>query len=126
MVTGQQVFNMALALMDEVTESGTIASESADNYKAKALVILTQLHAELSPITSTPVVFTNLSQQVTIDDRIALLALPYGLASQLLLIENNYELATFYNNQYEEMKKKKTTKIEKITDVYGVKYEVSE
>lgn len=126
MVTGQQVFNMALALMDEVTESGTIASESTDNYKTKALVILTQLHTELSSVTSAPVVFTDLSQELTIDDRIALLALPYGLASQLLLIENNYEQATFYNNQYEELKRKKTTKIEKITDVYGVKYEVSE
>lgn len=119
-VTGQQVFDTALVLMDEVTETGNVVTENPDYYKVKALHILTTLQTELLPLSITPVPFTDLSQNLLVTDRIALLVLPYGLAAHLLLADD-MNLAAFLNARYDELKRKvQTGGIVAITDVYGV------
>jgi hypothetical protein len=118
-VTAQQVYDMALVLMDEVTEAGSIATEEADAVKTKAKNILTQLQAELLPISQTPGVITDLSQNLSVTDREALLILPYGLAAHLLLNEQN-SATSYYNDRYEELKRKRKTSITAVTDVYCV------
>jgi hypothetical protein len=117
-VTGKQIFDAALVLMDEVTETGNVVTENPDYYKVKALNILTTLQAELLPLSSTPVPITDLSQNLLVSDRTALLVLPYGLAAHLLLADD-MNLASFLNARYDELKRKMATGgITPIKDVY--------
>ncbi|MCD7034312.1 hypothetical protein LRR81_08700 [Metabacillus sp. GX 13764] len=118
-VTGQQVFDMAMTLIDEVSETGNIVIENPGYYKAKALTFLTTLQTELIPLDQSPVIQTDLSQYLLVSDRIALLVLPYGLAAHLLLIDDPNS-ASFFNDRYEELKRKQQTRSQPITDVYGV------
>jgi hypothetical protein len=118
-VTAQQVYDMALVLMDEVTESGSIATEEAEAVKTKAKNIITQLQAELLPISQTPGVITDLNQELLLSDRDALLILPYGLAAHLLLNEQN-TATPYLNDRYEELKRKRKTTAVAVTDVYCV------
>ncbi|MGM7719439.1 hypothetical protein [Metabacillus sp. Hm71] len=118
-VTAQQVYDMALVFMDEVSDTGAILADDPEYYKSKSLSILTALQTELLPQSITPVPITDISSNLLVSDRIALGVLPYGLAAHLLLVENN-DAAPFYNDRYEELKRKISTSIEPITDVYDV------
>lgn len=120
-VTGKQVYDMALALMDEVQETGTIGVENPLEYQTKALSIINTLQFELLPPSQTPTLLTSLTQNLSVSDRTALLVLPYGLAAHLLLIEGSTSAsAPFFNNRYEELKRKVPTTQTSITDVYSV------
>jgi hypothetical protein len=120
MITAQQVYDIALVLMDEVTETGNITTETPEYYKSKALNILTTLQTELLPLSITPVPVTDLSQALLLSDRTALLVLPYGLASHLLL-SDDLTLSSFLNGRYDELKRKiQSGGITPITDVYGL------
>lgn len=118
-VTGQQVFDNALVLMDEVTETGAISTDTPNYYKTKALTILTTLQAELLPLSQTPPVITDLTQPLLVSDRDALSILPYGLAAHLLLAED-LNAASFFNNRYDELKRKRKTTSIPITDNYNI------
>lgn len=119
MVTAKQVYDMALVLMDEVTDSGTIEIEDPEAVEAKALNLLTQIQAELLPLSVTPSIITSLEDTLHLSDRDALLIAPYGLAAHLLLNEQS-EAAPFYNSRYEELKRKRRSTIAPITDNYNV------
>jgi hypothetical protein len=123
-VTAKQVYDQALVLMDEVIETGTITTDNPNYYNTKALSILTTLQTELLPLSVTPTVITDLSQELLVSDRVALLTLPYGLAAKMLISEggsgDTLTMATFYNNRYDELKRKTPTSIQPITDVYGI------
>jgi hypothetical protein len=118
-MTGEQIYELALALIDEVTESGTFSPDNPEYYKKKAVSFLTILQAELLPITQTPTILKSLSDSLLLDNRICTLVLPYGLASHLLMAENP-SLASFLNARYDELKRKQVTEIQPITDVYSV------
>jgi hypothetical protein len=68
-----------------------------------------------------PITITNLAQELEIDDTAALNCLTYFLASHLLLMEDP-EIASFYNQMYMEARKvmalKQPNSIENIEDVY--------
>ncbi len=121
-VTAKQVYDMALVLIDEVVENGNIVADQPQYYQAKAKSILTTLQTELLPNDVTPVVITDLSQNLLLSDRVSLLVLPYGLASHLL-IQEDVNTASFLNARYDELKKKNlysTIKpIEDVNDVTG-------
>ena len=120
MVTAQQVYDIALVLMDEVTETGNITTETPEYYRSKALNILTTLQTELIPLSVTPVPVTSMTQVLLVSDRTALLVLPYGLASHLLL-SDDLTLSSFLNARYDELKRKLATGgIASTVDVYGV------
>jgi hypothetical protein len=117
-VTGKQVYDAALVLMDEVTETGNVVTEQPAYYQVKALHILTTLQTELLPLSITPVPITDLSQNLLVSDRTALLVLPYGLAAHLLLADD-MNLASFLNARFDELKRKMATGgIQPIKDVY--------
>lgn len=111
----QDVFNIAMSLMDEESSDGTYAGYP-DEYKKKAWPILTVLQAELI---ANAVAVTSDQSTLTVDDRTANMVLPYGLASHLLITEDTTR-ASFFNARYDELKRKRPAKIAKITDVYGV------
>jgi hypothetical protein len=114
----QDVFMIAMNLMDEQSSDGTFAGYD-DDYKKKAWPILTVLQTELLPLSTMPVTVIDENSTLLVDDRTSLTVLPYGLAAHLLLSEN-VQSASFFNDRYEELKRKKKATIASITDVYGV------
>ncbi|MEH7355073.1 hypothetical protein V7150_16065 [Neobacillus drentensis] len=116
-VIAQDVFIMAMNLMDEESQDGTFAGYP-DEYKRKAWSILTMLQAELLPPSATPMAVTSENNVIQIDDRTSLTTLPYGLAAHLLMDEDQSKSA-FFNSRYDELKRKRPAKIVPIKDVYG-------
>lgn len=117
-VIAQQVFIAAMNLMDAITQDGTFTGYP-DDYKRKAWSILTMLQSELTPASVTPSSITDENSIFYVDDRTALMILPYGLAAHLLLTED-MNRASFFNNRYDELKRKRSAQIVPITDVLGV------
>ncbi|WP_243299140.1 hypothetical protein [Bacillus litorisediminis] len=118
-VTGQQVFDMAMVLIDEVSETGNIVADNPEYYRARSIKILTLLQAELMRVSETPVVINDLSQNLSLSDKQCLTVLPYGLAAHLL-IQEDVNTASFFNARYDELKRRSPATIEPITDVNNV------
>lgn len=119
MTKAQQVYELALALIDEVNEAGTVIPDNPEYYEKKSILYLNILQTELSKPADTIIPLTDLSQNVSVTDRVANLMLPYGLAAHLIMSENP-TLASFLNARYEELKRKIPTASESITDVYDM------
>lgn len=117
-VIAQDVFTIAMSLMDEESQDGTFTG-FPDEYKSKAWPILTMLQAELLPPMVAPLAVTEESSVMQIDDRTSITVLPYGLAAHLLLSED-VQKAAFFNNRYDELKRKRPSAILRIKDVYGI------
>lgn len=118
-VTGEQIFTAAMALMDEIVEDGSVGTQAQKSYKPKTAQILTTLQSELLPSTTTPVVITDLTQPLLLSDHVCLVVLPYGLAAHLMITED-LNLASFFNQRYEELKTKNFATITPIIDNYDV------
>ncbi|ULT55397.1 hypothetical protein L1999_20155 [Neobacillus drentensis] len=118
MITAQDVFATAMNLMDEESEDGTYTGYP-DEYKQKSWPILTLLQAEILPASVAPAVITDKTSVLLVDDRTGLTVLPYGLAAHLLLNEDQNR-AAYFNNRYDELKRRKKAVITKIQDVYGI------
>jgi hypothetical protein len=118
MITAQDVFITTMNLLDEDTEDGTYDGYP-DEYKKRSWSALTLLQAELTPASVTPTVIKDNTSIFSLDDRTCLMVLPYGLAAQLLLNEDQNR-AAFFNNRYDELKRKRPAVITKIKDVYGI------
>lgn len=117
-VSAQDVFTIAMNLMDEETEDGTFAGYP-DEYKNKAWPILTMLQAELLPPAIAPLAVTSELTVFQVDDRTSMSVLPYGLAAHLLMNEDQNR-AAFFNARYDELKRKRPVSITQIKDVYGI------
>lgn len=119
MVTVQQVFDIAIHLMDEQNES-TGGTETVDTqeYKFRTISILNSVIPALYPYSGTYKQGTALrpsprqlsadehqnpdfDQNIPLDDTLALSVLPYYLAAQLLSAENE-ALAAWFMNRYRE------------------------
>lgn len=149
MATVQEVFDCAMALIDEVDPaSGSTDTADTAEYKARTLPIVNALAVEcsyysngayeaelytdphqtilaLDHLNYFPA--TTFSDDISLDHRISLAVLPYGLAAQLLMGEDAVA-ANFLQQRYEDlraiMKMQKTEKpvvSDLIYDVYGVR-----
>ena len=131
--TARQVFNLAIALMDEMNEN-TGATDTTDTkeYKIRTPNILNILRGELYPYSDTyetnadgsrPVctLIESIDDNIDLDDVLCQTVMPYGLAAHLLLGENN-TAAGFFQQRYEEMREKlknSPASFESISDAYG-------
>lgn len=111
-MTGNNVFTITMAMIDEMLTSGQLDAETTAEYKAKAPSILTMLQSELVGIENRyrdrkdyihPVPIETLDQTFQIDDIKASTLLTNGLAAHLMLHEDK-TLANFFEQRYEEMK----------------------
>ena len=133
MTTAQRVFDLTMALMDEMSESGATDTADTTEYKNRTLNILNVLRGELYPYSDTylddesgkrpiAVVIQNFTDEIALDDYICQSILPYGLAAHLLLDENPSS-ASFFQQKYDELKvglARGMPKIsEDIEDIYG-------
>jgi hypothetical protein len=117
-ITGQTVYESALSLVDEVSTTGSL-DETDLAIKTKAKSFLTILQAELLPSTTTPVVVSDLADDLLLSDRDCLLVLPYGLAAHLM-IQDDPGAASFFQQRYEELRSKRQSSAAAITDNYDV------
>ena len=132
--TAQQIFEMAMHLMDEVNES-TGKADTADTreYKNRTLPILNILRIECYPYSDTyqatvagkrPVCeeIAGFDTPIPLDDGICQGVLPYGLAAHLLLGEDD-EKAAYFQQRYEEQRERLSRSLpagtEDIVDLYG-------
>ena len=140
MATCYDVFDIAIALMDEVNEStGSTRTTDTKEYELRTTGILTALGGELYPYSDTykvteagkrPVfrVLDDMESELDLDEYLAKTVLPYGLAAQLLLDENPAS-ASFLQQRYEEMKRTAGSmpgQFDSIVDVYGMSNEYGE
>lgn len=129
-MTGEMVFKITMAMIDEMLTSGQLDQEATAEYRAKAPSILTMLQNELIGIENRyrkktdyifPVPIETLDQTFQIDDIKASSLLTNGLAAQLMLHEDK-TLANYFEQRYQEMKaiflKSTPREPEKREDVY--------
>lgn len=140
MVSVQQVFDMAIHLMDEQNES-TGATETVDTqeYKFRTISILNTVIPALYPYSGTyksadsgrpsPRKLSvdeynapDFDQSIPLDDTLCMTVLPYYLAAQLLSAENE-ALSAWFMNRYREffmdLRDKIPGTFEQITTSYG-------
>lgn len=134
MTTAQQVFDIAIHLMDAQNES-TGSTETADTkeYRLRTPSLLNSILDRAYPASDNwpaaedgkrPVCpkVTAMTDEIDLDERICTGILPYGLAG-LLLTEENPALANFFwqtfLEQLEEAKRGAPSGIDSIEDVYG-------
>lgn len=134
----QGVFDLTMAMIDEVNESGATDHADTKEYKDRTLHIINVLQGELYMYSDTyelpekgrrgvAIPVLNFEEEiVSLDDYICRSVLPYGLAAHLLLDENP-SAAGFFQQRYEELKRALSRGIlsesEDIIDVYGGRYE---
>lgn len=117
-VTAQKVYELALALIDEVSIAGPL-DQSNPALKTKSTNFLTILQAELIPDAIDSAIVADLTQNLLLPDRECLLVLPYGLAAHLVL-QDDAASASFLQQRYEEMRRKKRATIQQTVQVLPI------
>lgn len=140
MVTVQQVFDIAIHLMDEQNESsGATTTVDTNEYKFRTISILNSVIPALYPYSGTYKIPTSgrpaprqlstddyrnpdFDQTIPLDDVLSLTCLPYYLAAQLLSAENE-TLAAWFMNRYREtfgdLRNRVPASFERISMPYG-------
>ena len=135
-ITGMDVFQRAITMMDELNDAGKYKYEDTLEYQHRTLAILNVLQNELYPYSDTykknsewaerrrPVLpsLEDLYSAIDLDDYCAGTILPYGLAAHLLMDENP-STANFFQQRYDELKaslmRGMPAESEDIEDIYG-------
>lgn len=141
MVTVQQVFDMAIHIIDEQNETnGATVTVDTNEYKYRTISVLNSVIPRLYPYSGTykqtaggrpapsQLYVDNykdpdFEQTIPLDDVLSLSVLPYYLAAQLISAENT-ELANWcmniYNNHFADLRDKVPAAFEPITTPYGL------
>lgn len=142
MITVQQVFDMAVHMMDEQAEtSGETLTTDTQEYRFRTISILNAILPALFPYSDTynstgagrPVCpmltfpakqeLPDFTQAIPLDDSLSLGVLPYALAAHLLASENQ-ELSMWflsrYNQVFADLRSKIPGTFEPITAPYGL------
>lgn len=134
MTSAKNVFDLTMALMDELSDTGLSDTSDTREYKHRTLQILNILQGELYMYSDTYVqpqrgkrsiaipILNFEDPIVDLDDYICRSVLPYGLAAHLLMDENPAVASTCLQ-RYEELRQKLiaglNTGSEDIVDLYG-------
>ena len=142
MTTAQWVFDKAMALADQLSDTGIADYEYNKDLKNRALPILNVLRVECALASDEYLKRSLTGRRVAlkpidawdayidgVDDGVAQGAMPYGLAAQLLLDEDP-DAASFCNQKYQEMlavlRRSVSQGFEAIEYPYGIPSEYSE
>ena len=126
------VFDAAMSIMDELSDSGKPQTTATDEYKYRTVPIINTMIAELYPFSETKKAGKTASGWrpvdefddtiSEIDNTLALGAMPYGLASALLTDENP-EASDRFKRRYNEIvtmhKANAQCSMDTVEDVYG-------
>lgn len=141
-MTVQQIFDMAIHLLDEQSETtGNTVTTDTQEYKYRTISILNAILPSLYPYSDTcdfsstgrpvcPVLTVpddpakpDLTQTVPLDDTLALGVLPYALAGHLVAAENTELSAwclTRYAQVFSDLRSKIPSTFETIPTPYGL------
>lgn len=136
MVTVQTIFDMAIHILDEQSESsGATQTSDTDEYRFRTISILNSAIPALWPFSESydpagevPTLYADdyknpdLDQVVEIDDRLALSVLPYFLAAKLIQTENESLAAlcmTQYREAFQDLRTRGKGTFERIQTSYG-------
>lgn len=137
-ITGMDVFQRAITMMDELNDAGQYRHADTKEYQDRTLAILNVLQNELYPYSDTCPKYTewekgrrpvllpleDLYTEIDLDDYCSGTVLPYGLAAHLLLDENP-SAAGYFQQRYDELKAMlmsgagRPGESEDIVDLYG-------
>ena len=137
-ITGMDVFQRAITMMDELNDEGNYRHDDTKEYQDRTLAILNILQNELYPYSDTCPKYTewekgrrpvllpleDLYAAIDLDDYCSGTVLPYGLAAHLLLDENP-SAAGYFQQRYDELKNMlmsgagRPGESEDIMDLYG-------
>lgn len=141
MTTVQQIFDMAIHLMDEQNESnGATGTVDTNEYKYRTISILNSVIPRLYTYSSSYVdkgkgrnaprqlttedyANPDFEQTIPLDDVLSLSLLPYYLAAQLLSAENETLSAWFmnlYRENFNDIRSKSLADFEQISTPYGL------
>lgn len=141
MTTVQQIFDMAIHLMDEQNENnGATGTVDTNEYKFRTISILNSVIPRLYTYSSTYVdkgkgrtaprqltaddhANPDFEQTIPLDDVLSLSLLPYYLAAQLLSTENETLSAWFmnlYRESFNDVRGKALADFEQISTPYGL------
>ena len=126
MTTVGEVFDAAMALMDELDRSGEPRTKDTEEYKYRTPQIIGTLIAEfrlMSGLRGSYIRPESLDDNlIGIDDGYAIGVMQYGLAAKLLLDENPAS-AAFFHEKYEELRSlyfsRAQADVGEIENVYG-------
>lgn len=123
MYTGEKIFNQALAIIDELSETGTVTDSQVLEYKRRAPFLLDMWQREIAKIENVEIEeeITSLEQPLIISDKNCPSG-AYYLAMHFALSDMNNELAAECRRKYELLKAEAVRPMEptEIIDVYGV------
>jgi hypothetical protein len=133
MTTAQDVFDKAMAIMDEIDESGGTVNDDTLEYRNRALFIINTLQGEIYRYSDTYTATAGvrsvcpeteeLDDALGVDDFLARSVLPYGLAAHFLATDGESALASFCLARYQMLLAQHGSAIpevsEDIEDVYG-------
>ncbi len=138
MATVQEIFDMAVDLMDEQDEnSGETSTQDTQEYKFRTISILNTAIPALAPYSERKWEGRNgvamlypgsrnnpaMEQDVPLDDTICYALLPLYLAGMLLIGEDDDRAAALmnrYNTAFYDLRNKKLGEFERIEPVYGL------
>lgn len=126
MTYGEEIFELAMAHLDELDDSGKAQHDDTEDYERRAAGILTSLVAEYRLTEGKGGYFGPLEALDDaipgVEDSYALGVMPYGLAAALIADENP-TLAYFLQERYEELRdrffRRKAAYLDAIDDLYG-------
>jgi hypothetical protein len=137
MATVQEIYDMAIHLMDEQNEdSGETATQDTAEYKFRTISILNTVIPALAPysenwegknsvaiLSAGSYANPNMEQDIPLDNTMSYAVLPLYLAAMLLSSENEELSAMFmnrYTNAFFDLRNKQAAVFEPITPAYGL------
>ena len=104
-MTARDVYELSLALIDEIDTDGNISLETAESYEGKAPKVLDVLQKELAFYEDVTLAasISSLEDTLEISDDTAMRIMPYGLAASFALADKNNDMYSDYSYMYRSM-----------------------
>jgi hypothetical protein len=119
--TGRKIFNQAIAIIDELSDTGAVDENQVSDYLARAPYLLDLWQKEMSKVEGLDFVedIENLEQPVMISDKNCPSG-AYYLARYFALSDQNTEVASMCEIKFQMLKNQNPLPSTDIIDVYGV------
>jgi len=121
--TGTEIFNMSIALMDELSPTGTINETQVSDYMYRAPYLLDLWQHEISKIEN----LSEVSKVESLDDDLEIsergcISGAYYLAMHFAMADGNTEMTSLFKQKYDELKRdfRLPKDFTNIVDVYNI------
>lgn len=121
-MTARDVYELSLALVDEIEDDGSISAEYAVSYEGKAPRIIDILQKELAFYEGALLTarIGSLDDVLEISDDTAMRIMPYGLAANFALADKNSDAYSDYSYMYRSLIRTIHADEKDISDEYDV------